>query len=388
MDATNLPPLSVSDFLSCASEVLEGAFPVLTVEGEVASMAVRQGKFVFFDLKDETGSVSCFMMVWQLRVALEDGMQVAVQAVPKLTARGKFSLTVQQVRPVGQGSIKKNFELLRQRLSAEGLFAPERKRPVPEWPEHIAVVSSPQAAGYADFMTIIGQRWGGMQVDVYAVPVQGAGAADRIIRAIERCNRQATVPQVLAIVRGGGSADDLQVFNDEALVRAIAASRVPTVVGVGHDTDETLADLAADVRAVTPTNAAQLITPDATAVRTRLTEQLQAMKRTIIATVDDEQVAVQHQLAEARVKLARRQQVLEQQCTALQARLRLYNPAATLARGYALVRGQATIGQTITIERYSDMITAEVTHVERKTTNETGEIHHTQHPGQAHHAER
>lgn len=387
MDATNLPPLSVSDFLAYASQVLEGAFPVLTVEGEVASMAVRQGKFVFFDLKDETGSVSCFMMVWQLRVALEDGMQVAVQAVPKLTARGKFSLTVQQVRPVGQGSIKKNFELLRQRLSAEGLFAPERKRPVPEWPEHIAVVSSPQAAGYADFMTIIGQRWGGMQVDVYAVPVQGAGAADRIIRAIERCNRQAAVPQVLAIVRGGGSADDLQVFNDEALVRAIAASRVPTVVGVGHDTDETLADLAADVRAVTPTNAAQLITPDATAVRTRLAEQLQSMKRTIIATADDEQVAVQHQLAEARVKLVRRQQVLEQQCAALQARLRLYNPAATLARGYALVRGQATVGQTITIERYSDMITAEVTHVERKTTNETGEIHHTQHAGQAYCAE-
>ena len=364
MDATNLPPLSVSDFLAYASEVLEGAFPVLTVEGEVASMAVRQGKFVFFDLKDETGSVSCFMMVWQLRVALEDGMQVAVQAVPKLTARGKFSLTVQQVRPVGQGSIKKNFELLRQRLSAEGLFAPERKRPVPEWPEHIAVVSSPQAAGYADFMTIIGQRWGGMQVDVYAVPVQGTGAADRIIRAIERCNRRATVPQVLAIVRGGGSADDLQVFNDEALVRAIAASRVPTVVGVGHDTDETLADLAADVRAVTPTNAA-------TAVQARLVEQLQRMKQTIIATADDEQLAVQHQLAEARARLARRQQVLEQQCAALQARLRLYNPAATLARGYALVRGQATVGQTITIERYSDMITAEVTHVERKTITKT-----------------
>lgn len=387
MDATNLPPLSVSDFLACASQVLEGAFPVLTVEGEVASMAVRQGKFVFFDLKDETGSVSCFMMVWQLRVALEDGMQVAVQAVPKLTARGKFSLTVQQVRPVGQGSIKKNFELLRQRLSAEGLFAPERKRPVPEWPEHIAVVSSPQAAGYADFMTIIGQRWGGMQIDVYAVPVQGAGAADRIIRAIERCNRQAAVPQVLAIVRGGGSADDLQVFNDEALVRAIAASRVPTVVGVGHDTDETLADLAADVRAVTPTNAAQLITPDAAAVQARLAEQLQMMKQTIITTVDDEQLAVQHLLAEARVRLARRQQVLEQQCAALQARLRLYNPTATLARGYALVRGQAAVGQAITIERYSDMITAEVTHVERKTTNETGEIHHTQHSGQAHHVE-
>ena len=143
------------------------------------------------------------------------------------------------------------------------------------------------------------------------------------------------------------------------------------MVGVGHDTDETLADLAADVRAVTPTNAAQLITPDATAVQARLAEQLQAMKRTIIATVDDEQVAVQHQLAEARVKLARRQQVLEQQCAALQARLRLYNPAATLARGYALVRGQATVGQTITIERYSDMITAEVTHVERKTTTKT-----------------
>ena len=241
--------LSVSDFIALTNQTLEFAYPSIEVEGEVASFKVNQGKFVFFDLKDSGGSVGCFMMAWQLRVPIEDGMKVAVTATPKLTPWGKFSLTVRAVRPSGEGSLKKSFELLKVKLEKEGLFASERKRALPEVPQYIAVISSTQAAGYADFVKILGDRWGGMRVDVAQVQVQGADAPDQMIRALRYFNSQETVPQVIVIIRGGGSADDLSAFNDELLVREIATSRVPTLVGVGHEVDTSLADLAADVRA-------------------------------------------------------------------------------------------------------------------------------------------
>ncbi|HRQ86941.1 MAG TPA: exodeoxyribonuclease VII large subunit, partial [Candidatus Saccharibacteria bacterium] len=240
-------PFSVSDFIAITNQVLDTAYPVVEIEGEVASFKTNQGKYVFFDLKDDQASVGCFMMLWQLRQPIEDGMKVIITGVPKLTQWGKFSITVRAIRPSGEGAIKKSFEILKKKLENEGLFAAERKRAIPTIPERIGVISSPEAAGYIDFVTILNDRWGGVIVDVAAVPVQGAGAADKIMRAIEYFNTRDTLPDVLVIVRGGGSADDLAVFNDEPLVRAIAASRVPTMVGVGHEVDVTLADLAADV---------------------------------------------------------------------------------------------------------------------------------------------
>lgn len=142
------------------------------------------------------------------------------------------------------------------------MFAPERKRSLPEIPAHIAVISSTQAAGYADFVKILNERWGGLKVDVAHVQVQGTVAPDQIIRAINYFGEEEVLPEVLVIIRGGGSADDLAAFNDEPLVRAIAGSRIPTIVGVGHEVDVTLADMVADVRAATPSNAAQIVVPD------------------------------------------------------------------------------------------------------------------------------
>jgi exodeoxyribonuclease VII large subunit len=260
--ANELPIFNVSDLLASLNQTLEYAYPAVDVEGEVASFKVNQGKFVFFDLKDASGSVGCFMTVWQLRMPIEDGMKVIVRATPKLTAWGKFSLTIQSIRPSGEGSIKKSYELLKAKLDSEGLFSPDRKRTLPPLPAHIAVISSTQAAGYADFITIINERWGGLTIEVAHTQVQGEGAADQMIRALEYFNSQQSLPEVIVLIRGGGSADDLAAFNDETLVRAIAASRVPTVVGVGHEIDETLADFVADVRAATPSNAAQIIVPD------------------------------------------------------------------------------------------------------------------------------
>ncbi len=166
------PKLTVSDFIAVTNQTLEYAYPLVEIEGEVASFKVNQGKFVFFDLKDAGGSVGCFMMLFSLRVPIEDGMKVIVTATPKLTQWGKFSLTVKSIRPSGEGSLKKSFELLLAKLDKEGLFAPERKRPLPALPRYIAVISSPQAAGYADFIKIIGDRWGGLRIDVAAVTVQ------------------------------------------------------------------------------------------------------------------------------------------------------------------------------------------------------------------------
>ena len=151
---------SVSDFVALTNQTLEYAYPSVQIEGEVASFKVNQGKFIFFDLKDAGASVGCFMMLWQLRQPIEDGMKVIVTASPKLTQWGKFSLTIRAIRPSGEGDIKKSYELLKAKLDKEGLFAPERKRPLPRIPKRVAVISSVQAAGYADFIKILNARWG------------------------------------------------------------------------------------------------------------------------------------------------------------------------------------------------------------------------------------
>lgn len=361
--STLLPTLSVSDFLASVNQTLEYAYPAIEVEGEVTSFKVNQNKWVFFDIKDAGGSVGCFMSVFQLRVPIEDGMKVVVRAVPKVTQWGKFSLTVQAIRPSGEGSIKKSYELLKKKLENEGLFAPERKRALPVIPRHVAVISSTQAAGYADFIKIINDRWGGMRVDVAHTLVQGMDAPDQIIRAIKYFNEQADLPEVLVIIRGGGSADDLSCFSDERLVREIAASRIPTIVGVGHEVDETLADFAADVRAATPSNAAQLIVPDKREIMAGVTGAMRLIGNMMNAQIETRLVYVKDLLGGMLRRIEDnwrgQQDWLNQTVSLLQA----YNPAAVLERGYAIVRGDIKVGNTITINTATNEITAEVKHV-------------------------
>ncbi len=359
-------PISVSEAVALVNQSLEYAFPTIVVEGEVASFKVNQSKYVFFDIKDTDSSLGCFMMVFSLRIPIEDGMRVQVVATPKLTASGKFSLTVREVRPVGEGTIRRAFELLKVKLDKEGLFAADRKRSLPSMPQKIAVISSTQAAGYADFVRIIGERWGGLDIQVAHVQVQGISAADQIVRAIKFFNQLEVLPDVLAIIRGGGSADDLAVFNDEVLVREISASRIPTVIGVGHETDESLADYVADVRAATPSHAAQIITPDRNEV-IRYCERMLARSLEIAELrCRDSDVEVQQLLAWALGQIddiagIQREKVQSQLRT-----MRAYDPLVVLARGYALVRGTVVEGYDIEIERVNDIIKAEVKHVTRK----------------------
>lgn len=357
---------SVSEFIASLNQTLEYAYPIVEIEGEVSSFKVNQGKYVFFDLKDEGASVGCFMTVWQLRVPIEDGMKVIVRATPKLTPWGKFSLTVQSIRPSGEGSIKKSFDLLKEKLDKEGLFDVARKRALPTIPTHIGVISSTQAAGYADFIKILDQRFGGVRVDVAHVQVQGEGAPDQIIRAIEYFNTTSDIPEVLVIIRGGGSADDLSTFNDERLVRAIAASRVPTLVGVGHEVDVTLADMVADVRAATPSNAAQIVVPD----RQELIQRLTSQRVRILTHVDGLLEREIRSVREGRERMTSAWETqLEralQKLSYIRDTLVAYDPRRVLARGYAIVTGKVAQGERITIERDSDMIEAEVHRVTAK----------------------
>lgn len=366
MASGQTPIFSVSDFVASLNQTLEYAYPSIEIEGEVASFKVNQGKWVFFDLKDESSSVGCFMSLYSLRVPIEDGMKVVVRATAKLTPWGKFSLTVQSIRPSGEGSLKKSFELLKAKLDKEGLFAAERKRSLPEIPVHIAVISSTQAAGYADFIKILDERWGGVKVEVAHVQVQGADAPEQMIRAIKYFNEQEVLPEVLVIIRGGGSADDLAAFNDEPLVREIAGSRIPTLVGVGHEVDVTLADMVADVRAATPSNAAQIVVPDRREMARSLRQLVARVLSRMESIIDSHRREASDMLRLGWSLVDSRIDLLQSQLVSAQQVLSAYDPRAVLERGYAIVRGEASVGSTLTIDRRQQIITAEVTHVESK----------------------
>lgn len=357
---------SVSDFIAIFNQVTETAFPTVEIEGEVASFKVNQDKYVFFDIKDDTGSVGCFMTVWQLRVPIEDGMKVIVSAVPKLTQWGKFSLTVRSVRPSGEGAIKKSFEILKAKLEKEGLFSEERKRALPALPKNVAVISSTQAAGYADFIKIVNDRWVGLNIEVAQVRVQGVGAPDQIISALEYFNTRDILPDVIVIIRGGGSADDLSAFNDEKLARAIAASRAPTLVGVGHETDESLADMVADRRAATPSNAAQILVPDKQEIIRSVDYQLSSILPRVEQAINQQFVSIKDSFVGVLNVIEKAINQKLDQITGTTSLIAELNPQTVLARGYALLRGVQKVGAVIEVETNKAIMKAEVKDVQAK----------------------
>lgn len=357
---------SVTEFQAICNEILENAFTGVVIEGEIASYKLNQGKYVFFDLKDAESSVGCFMMAFAQRFPLEDGMKVRIRALPKLTKWGKFSLTVQAVMPVGEGSIKKSLELLRKKLTAEGLFAPERKRRLPEEIEKIGVISSTQAAGYADFCKILNERWGGLNVQVAHTQVQGIVAADQIIRALQYFNEHSEV-QVIALIRGGGSADDLAVFNDEKLVRAIAASKIPVITGIGHEVDTSLADLAADVVASTPSNAAQMLTRDRREVMASLMGDVGRINNLLNSKIDESIRNSRDLVAEAKRQIDVKITTFETKITGVVQLLEQLNPERVLERGYALISGKLEVGNVVNITTEKQELEAEIKAIKQRS---------------------
>lgn len=362
----------VSEAIEVINQVHEQAFPFIIVEGEVSSFKVNQSKFVFFDIKDSQASLSCFMMLFALKFPLEDGMKVRVVAQPKLTKWGKFSLTVREVIPVGEGSLKKAYKLLKTKLQSEGLFDVSRKRTIPAIPQRIAVISSSQAAGYGDFIKILENRWGGLEIVLYDITIQGAKAPSDIVGALSSVNSSEEPFDVVTIVRGGGSADDLSVFNHEDVVRAVATSRTATLLGVGHEVDSSLADLAADVRAATPSNAAEILVPDKQEVisKTRSTRALiQEAQQSILGGLSERNLETSELIYKCAMESLQSRRRTAQ---VVRRGLEQLNPQRALQRGYAVVRAEgsvlasvahATIGKAITVQLSDGEIGAKITDV-------------------------
>ncbi len=276
--APTLPVLTVSELNRMARRALESQLPLLWVEGEVSNFIRAASGHWYFSLKDAGAQVRCVMFRGRNQFAgftPANGDHVELRALPSLyEARGEFQLGGESIRRAGAGRLFEAFLKLKAKLEAEGLFDPLNKRALPRFPRCIGIVTSPQAAALHDVLTALARRMPGLPVILYPTPVQGAGAGAQIAAAIRSAGQRAEC-DVLLVCRGGGSLEDLWAFNDEAVARAIAASPMPVVSGVGHETDFTLADFAADLRAPTPTAAAELASP----VRQDLLLQLEQLAR-------------------------------------------------------------------------------------------------------------
>jgi len=308
---------TVSRLNSEVRVVLDGSFPMLWVQGEVSNLAQPSSGHIYFSLKDEAAQVRCAMfrpkrLLLGFRPA--NGQQVLARArVSLFEPRGDYQLICEHLEPAGEGALRLELERLKQRLAAEGLFDPKAKRPIPSFPRKVGVLTSPIGAAVHDILSVLRRRFAALPVLIYPIPVQGPGAAAEIAAALELANRRADC-DVLILARGGGSLEDLWPFNDEALARAIRASAIPVVSGVGHEVDFTIADLAADHRAATPSAAAELVSPSAE----HLYHRLQALGLRLAAIQERRLAGLAHRLG------------------AVGRHLRLLHPAAALER-----RGQS-----------------------------------------------
>ena len=275
MERTQLPGLaarpdrdvySVSRLNREVRVLLERGFGSLWLEGEISNFSRPSSGHWYFSLKDAAAQVRCAMFRQRNMLCsftARDGQKVLVRArVGLYEPRGEYQLIVDHMEDAGLGALKRQFEELSARLSAEGLFAPERKRPLPALPKRIGVITSPTGAAIRDILHVLARRFPAVAVLIYPVAVQGAQAAGEILAALRLAGRRAEC-DVLILARGGGSLEDLWAFNDEELARAIVASPIPVISGIGHEIDFTIADFAADVRAPTPSAAAELVVPDA-----------------------------------------------------------------------------------------------------------------------------
>jgi exodeoxyribonuclease VII large subunit len=272
----------VSQLLRSARYTLERRFPLQWISGEVSNLRPAASGHLYFTLKDEAAQVDCVMFkgrATHLDWDLADGQRVEARALVTLyEPRGRFQLNVESMRRAGLGPLFERFLRLKEKLAKEGLFDPEAKRPIPEYPKQVGVVTSLAAAALRDVLTTLRRRNPAIPVIVYPAPVQGDGAAAKLAQALVTASRRAEC-DVLLLVRGGGSIEDLWQFNEETLARAIRASDIPVVAGVGHETDFTIADFAADERAPTPTAAAELVSPPRDAILARVAENAFRLSR-------------------------------------------------------------------------------------------------------------
>ena len=353
--------LSVSELNRMARELLEQSFPLFWISGEISNLTRAASGHWYFSLKDQGAQVRCVMFRGRnayLDWIPREGDKVEARAVVTLyEARGDFQLTIEFLQRAGLGTLYEAYEKLKAQLNAEGLFAAEHKQAIPAHPRQIGIITSPDAAALRDVLTTLRRRMPAVNVVIYPTPVQGKGAAALIAQAIRTADARMEC-DVLIVCRGGGSIEDLWQFNEEIVARAIHACCLPLISAIGHETDFTIADFVADVRAPTPTAAAELATPDrqallrglqlyrerlARAMQNRIdqrSQQLDYLSRRLLSPMQQVQHRQQH-LQQLQLRLthaiARQLQRQQQRLLGLQQSLAHLNPSAVLQRGYALV---------------------------------------------------
>ena len=282
--------VSVSELNRLARDLLEAKLPLMWVRGEISNLKRYDSGHCYFTLKDAQAQVDCVIFRHKLQYLdwrPDDGMQVEVRACPTLyEARGKFQLNVETMRRSGLGALFEAFAKLKARLEQEGLFDAARKKPLPPFPRTLGIVTSLQAAALRDVLTTLRRRMPSLPLIIYPAPVQGEGAGQKIAAAIELAAARAEC-DVLVVCRGGGSIEDLWVFNEEIVARAIHACTIPIVTGIGHETDFTIADFVADVRGPTPTAAAEMATPDCIELKQKLRHWRRRLGRVGARTLEE-----------------------------------------------------------------------------------------------------
>lgn len=366
--------LSVSQLTSQLKDVVEARFSSVWVAGEISNFSRPQSGHCYFTLKDDTAQLRG--VIWRsaasrLKFDLHDGLEVVCHgSLDVYPPRGNYQMVVASIEPRGIGALELALRKLREKFAAEGLFDADRKRPLPPFPKRIGFVTSPTGAAIHDFLQVLKRRWRGVEVFVFPAKVQGTGAAEEIAAGIELANRMNPSLDVLVVGRGGGSLEDLWAFNEEPVVRAIAASRVPTVSAVGHEIDVTLADLVADVRALTPTEAAERVVPSSTDVQAlvdsisgrimrSLALKLEGHRQRLDALATRPALARPLDAVHNRSRMVdelgtrlhgaikRRLRDLHHEIAAVTGKLESLSPLAVLGRGYSLTQDSKT-GRLIT----------------------------------------
>ena len=359
---------TVSELTGEIKNLIEGNLPEVWVSGEVSSCLRANSGHIYFTLKDAGAQVSA--VVWRntasrFRFELHDGLQVVVNGSVEVYApRGSYQVIVRQLIPQGVGALELAFRQMHAKLEAEGLFNPTRKRPIPRFPKRIALVTSPTGAAVRDMIQVITRRWQAADIIIVPVKVQGDGAAEEIATALRNVHRLSDVDVVIC-GRGGGSLEDLWAFNEEVVARAIAACRLPVISAVGHEIDVTIADLVADVRALTPSEAGERVVPDHAEV-TRALDNLRQrlvgglMNRAVKARLQLDGLASRRVIArpfqrvhdeftrldelDVRLRRAVRQRAVaaKQRLDLAAATLDALSPLKVLGRGYSITRRTET----------------------------------------------
>ncbi|HAM34814.1 MAG TPA: exodeoxyribonuclease VII large subunit [Elusimicrobia bacterium] len=354
---------SVSEINGQIHELLEASFPELWVEGEISNCRAYPSGHTYLTLKDENAQIQAVLFkgaALGVKFKPQDGLKVLVRArVSSYVKRGDVQLIISAMEPREKGALQLAFEQLKAKLAAEGLFDEARKKPLPLYPRRVGIVTSGQGAAVHDMITVLSRRWPSLEILVYPVKVQGEGAKEEISQAIADLNKLAPDTDVLLVGRGGGSIEDLWAFNEEIVARAIAASAIPVISCVGHETDTTIADFVSDVRAPTPSAAAELAAPDRAAVLARLDafsqdllgsvmDRIRGLEQRVSFAARHPFLQSPHRMYEERIKRvdelfgrlpeAARQVLLhaEKDLRLQMEKLDAFSPLKVLGRGYAI----------------------------------------------------